>query len=101
MAQLRDKQTSAFIAEGTPLQIATLASKVGFNEVIFDDVGGDFDPQAVIDRHAAHVAALAEDDTISDEYKQSVADEAKLQRGAITAAQQSIQDARDAVENAS
>jgi hypothetical protein len=99
MAQLRDKNTSAFIAEGTPLEMATLASKIGFDEILFDDVTPNFDPQAVLDAHKVHVESIPSE--ASDEYKAKVAAEGKLRRGALKAAQQSIQDARDAVENAS
>lgn len=92
MAQLRDKQTSHLIAEGTPLEMATLASKVGFDEVVFDDVGEHFDPQTVLDAHAAVVDNIPSD--APDEYKQQVAGADKLERGAIKAANDAIAAAR-------
>lgn len=49
MAQLRDAQTSELIAEGAPLEMVLLADKLGRAEVMFDDVGEAFDPDAVLD----------------------------------------------------
>lgn len=96
MAQLRDKQTSQFIFDGTPLEVATLASKIGFDEVIFDDVTLDFDPQAVIALHAATLDAIPSD--ADEAYVAQVNAADKLPRGAIKDAQAAIQAARDAVE---
>lgn len=47
MAQLRDKLTSALLAEGTPEEMVLLANEIGMDEILFDDVGLRFDPDAV------------------------------------------------------
>lgn len=49
MAQLRDARSSALIFEGTPLEVALLAEELGRDEVLFDDVGLAFDPDAVLE----------------------------------------------------
>lgn len=98
MAQLRDSQTSAFVAEGTPLEMATLASKVGFDKVIFDDVGVDFDPQTVLDAHVELIDNIPDD--ASDEYVAGVAEMDKLPPDAVSEANAAIQSAHEAVENA-
>jgi hypothetical protein len=59
VAQLRDKTTSALIVEGTPLEVASVAQDLGFDEVLFDDVGAAFDPLAVIAAHKENVEGLA------------------------------------------
>lgn len=48
MAQLRCAQTSEFLAEGTPLQMAELGERFDGRDVTFDDVGEDFSPAAVL-----------------------------------------------------
>lgn len=48
MAQLRDAKTSELILEGTPLELALAANELGRDEVLFDDVGDHFDPDAVV-----------------------------------------------------
>lgn len=93
MAQLRDKHTSAFIAEGTPLEMALLAQKLGPDEVLFDDVGLKFDPQAVLDAHAEDVKATKEAD-VSDETKKAIQNAGKLSRGAIKSANTAVESAR-------
>lgn len=52
MAQLRDSQTSQILHDGTPLECVVLAQKIGIDEVLYDDVGEHFDPDAVL--KAAH-----------------------------------------------
>lgn len=60
MAQLRDAQTSELIAEGTPLELVTIAEELGLNtgvvgtgetadgfEALYDGVGLGFDPATV------------------------------------------------------
>lgn len=47
MAQLRDKKTSEFIAEGSPVEMVLLADEVGIDEVLFDGVGLRFNPAEV------------------------------------------------------
>lgn len=69
MVQLRDTQTSELIAEGTPLEIATIAESMAAEDILFDDVGSVgqdgrslFDPVAVrkqaADDLVGHQAAL-------------------------------------------
>jgi hypothetical protein len=58
MAQLRDKITSELLAEGTPLEVALVAELIGFDEIIFDDVGQAFDPAAVLAGHRESIANL-------------------------------------------
>lgn len=55
MAQLRDARTSEILHEGTPLEVALLAEKIGRDEVLFDDVGEGFDPDAVLEVHTSQV----------------------------------------------
>lgn len=63
--QLRDAETSELIAEGTPLEIATLAAELDPADVLFDDAGGvdrkgrsTFDPAAVRAMRADEIAGL-------------------------------------------
>lgn len=58
MAQLRDIQTSECIFTGDLSDALVLADAVGFDQVLFDDVGKDFDPEAAWADHEARVAAL-------------------------------------------
>lgn len=58
MPQLRCAQTSEILAEGTPLEIATAAEQFAKGDVIFDDVGGGFDPAAVRQMRADEIAGL-------------------------------------------
>jgi hypothetical protein len=65
MPQLRCAQTSELLAEGTPLEIATVAEAFAAGEVLFDDVGGvdrngvsTFDPAAVRKARADELAVL-------------------------------------------
>lgn len=97
MAQVRDKQTSQFLFEGTPLEAALVAKELGFNEVIFDDVTLDFDPQAVIDFHEATKDAAS--DAGSPEYVAKVEADGTLDTAAVSDAVGALQAARDAVEN--
>lgn len=62
MAQLRDIHTSEFVFEGTPEECVLVAEKIGRDEVLFDDVGLGFDPDAVLkarDENLASVEALS------------------------------------------
>jgi hypothetical protein len=63
MAQLRDAHTSELIAEGTPLELAVLAEELGRDEVLFDGVGTEFDPDAVLDAARQRAAELDTVDT--------------------------------------
>jgi hypothetical protein len=63
--QLRDAQTSELIAEGTPLEVATLAAEMDPADVLFDGAGGvdtrgvsTFDPAEVRRVRAAELDAL-------------------------------------------
>lgn len=48
MAQLRDKQTSEVVFEGTPTECVLLADQLGNDdETLYDDVGSGFDADAV------------------------------------------------------
>lgn len=73
MAQLRDAHTSALIAEGTPVELVTIADELGLNagivgidetadelglDVIYDDVGLGFDPDAVRQARDENIAGL-------------------------------------------
>lgn len=64
-AQLRDRQTSELIAEGTPAQIARAAQSFDAADVLFDDlgaVGADgaslFDSGATVAQHDVQIAAV-------------------------------------------
>jgi hypothetical protein len=48
MAQLRDAQTSQFIAQGSAHEMVLLANDIGMAEVLFDDVGAAFNPTEVL-----------------------------------------------------
>lgn len=71
MAQLRDAKTSALIAEGTPNELVTIADELGLNagvvgigetadglDAIYDDVGLDFNPDAVRQARDERIAGL-------------------------------------------
>lgn len=58
MAQLRDKKTSQIIFEGSALEVAALAEKLGLNEILFDDVGDGFNHKEVLDTHSEEVSSL-------------------------------------------
>lgn len=56
--QLRCAQTSELLAEGTPLEIATLADVFPRDEVVFDGVSPEFDPAAVRKGREDEIAGL-------------------------------------------
>jgi len=82
MAQLRDARTSELIAEGTPQEVVLLADRLGHDEILFDDVGLNFDPDAVRQAYQENLdglvaAAKAEDDKETRErLEQAAADAA-------------------------
>lgn len=76
MAQLRDKVTSQIIFEGTPEQVARMAADIGQDEVIFDDVGAAFDPQAVIVASNTNLAGLEQAATEAPEEDRSSIEDA-------------------------
>lgn len=104
MAQLRDAQTSALILEGTPLELALAADELGRDEVLFDDVGPAFDPDAVVEAHkerAASLTAAAKDAKGEDRKRlEAAAKDAtsalKLERRAIESASKALERARAA-----
>lgn len=49
MAILRDAQTGQGIATGTPAEMVALADELGRDNILFDDVGELFDPDAVLE----------------------------------------------------
>lgn len=58
MAQLRCARTSELLLEGTPLEVVTAGGQFAAGEVIYDDVGPRFDPDAVRRAHADAVAGF-------------------------------------------
>ena len=48
MAQLRDSVSSALLFEGSVEACVLLATEIGADEVLYDGVGLDFDPEAVL-----------------------------------------------------
>lgn len=58
MAQLRDIRTSECVFEGTPEECVFVAEKLGRDEVLFDDVGLNFDPDAVLTAHADNLTSF-------------------------------------------
>jgi hypothetical protein len=58
MAQLRDVKTSEVLHEGTPLEVVLIADEIGRDEILFDDVGEGFSPDAVSATQTETIAAL-------------------------------------------
>lgn len=78
MAQLRDKKTSEVIFEGTPVEVASMAQKVGFDEILFDGVSQEFDPSSVLKSFTEETESLksiAKSD--EDDLKESAAAKVK------------------------
>lgn len=91
MAQLRDSQTSQAVFEGSPLEAALVAAHIGdlggqvvqpdeapdaAFDVLFDDVGLGFDPDAVREAHQADLDALrsaAADPDVDDDTRAAAA----------------------------
>lgn len=48
MPQLRDALTSELVAEGTPEELVLIAQQFPTGEVIYDGVGAEFNPDAVL-----------------------------------------------------
>lgn len=82
MAQLRDAETSEIIAEGTPFELVTIAGEIGDDEVVYDDVGEAFDPDAVRKAHDEDLAGLdsAAAEADADAAKAKNADERKSRK---------------------
>lgn len=121
--QMRCAQTSELIAEGTPLEIATLAAELDAADILFDDAGwvdadgkSLFDPAVVREIRAAEMtsleAAIAElpveadsDDPGVRERRRVLRDTLRERRDRIAAgremrsvARQTMQDARARVD---
>jgi hypothetical protein len=83
MAQLRDAQTSELIAEGDALDLVVIADELGFDEVLFDDVGEHFDPAAALEERRGRAPALDEvaaSASVDDDGRARAADAAKRER---------------------
>lgn len=100
--QLRCAQTSELIAEGTPLEIATVAQDFADGDVLFDGVGGTFDPAAVRkfrnDEIAGLQAALARGDAGED--AEALRATLKERRDRIAAGKAKVASARQAMQDA-
>lgn len=104
MAQLRDIQTSQILHEGTPLECVAIALQLGVENILFDDVGLDFNHDAVWQATQEQQAALAsvaqsdsEDQDLKseaqaslDELKKTIAD-AEAQAQDVASRQAAIQ----------
>lgn len=97
--QLRDSQTSALLAEGTPLEIATLAAEFADGDVLFDGAGGVnpagvslFDPAEVRSSRADEITRLI---AAIDELADEATDERRRHRAALRA---TLQDRRDRIK---
>lgn len=122
MAQLRDSQTSALIAEGTPNELVTIAEAMGLKagvvpagetaeglDAIYDDVGLSFDPDAAQKSRDERIDGLKKastktatpDDTQRESIKASHAAavaEVEEAKGKTEAVQSRIDAARSLVE---
>jgi hypothetical protein len=110
--QLRDAQTSELIAEGTPLEIATLAESMAAEDVLFDDAGPvDKDGRSLFD--SAAVRRQAEDDLAghqatfdalpakaSDEDREALRTVIKERKDRIAAGKAKVAGARQAMQDA-
>jgi hypothetical protein len=77
MAQLRDAQTSQYMADGSPDEMVLLAEEIGRAEVLFDGVGLAFDPAATLASHRDRViASKRPTDGLAAEEKEQVAKDA-------------------------
>jgi hypothetical protein len=100
MAVLRDKVTSAPLFEGSAVEAVLVADQLGRDEVIFDDVGAEFDPDAVITAHDENIstaqATLSSSDADADdkERAQATVDSAPSVDDVVPAAQDALTEAR-------
>lgn len=88
MAQLRDKETSELVFEGTPLECAALADEIGAKEVLFDDVGPNFDPKATLKAHDDNVKGLeavakSSNESLTADDRKNASNQAKTLRDEI------------------
>lgn len=106
MAQLRDAQTSEFLHQGSPTEMVLLAERLGRDQVIFDDVGLSFDPDAVLAEYKAELSGLklaARDPGTPYVTEDHVAGLLSLERAAdnkVSEVKQSMREARERSEKA-
>ena len=77
MAQVRDSRTSELIFEGTPLECVRVADDIGRDECLFDDVGLQFDPDAVLKsarEEREGLAAASTSQEVAEETRNSIKD---------------------------
>lgn len=110
--QVRDAQTSELIAEGTPLEIATLVADMDATEILFDDAGAVdsdgrslFDPSAVRQVRADEIAGLqaaldALPPKAPPEEREALRATLKDRRDRIAAGKAKVAGARQAAQNA-
>lgn len=116
MAQLRDAHTSELVAEGDPLALVHVARELGKRavvaqageelpddaELLYDDVGVGFNPDAVLEANADNldglreVARSEEDDRVRDTAEQNV----RRIEGTIAAAREAAGGVDRVVESA-
>lgn len=127
MAQLRDAKTSEIVHEGTPLECVLVAQGIGKAEVaeqrdigddkpiknaelVYDDVGMGFDPQAVLDHHEEKVAGLegaaaaakkADERKALAKARDDAKAEGKVERKHVDRAKRAVEAARARLDEAS
>lgn len=99
MAILRDRLTSAPLFEGSPVEVVLAAEKLGRAEVLFDDVGLEFNPDAVLQAHqetleVAEQTVLAPDDDEAKQRAQAALDSAPSIDDSIQNIQNALAEAR-------
>ena len=119
MATLRDAQTSEIVFEGTPLECvvharelggATVAPQLGPGErwecpaeLIYDDVGLAFDPDAVLQaakENALGLEAASADAELDREERERLGEHASRAAGALEAEPRRVREASAAIEAA-
>ncbi len=103
MAQLRDAKTSEIMFEGTPLECVLLADEIGRDEVLFDDVGLAFDPDAVKKSHDDEIDGLtsvAADKNYPDGERDSARESLKAHKAASAVTKKKIDAAKKAMKEA-
>lgn len=120
MARLRDARTSEIVFEGTPVECVVHARELGGatvapmldageeiwdcpTDLIYDDVGLDFDPDAVLqgaEEQATGLEALAADPDVEDAYRDRVEEAARSANAKLEADPASLDAAKAALERA-
>lgn len=119
MARLRDARTSEIVFEGTPLECVVLAGKMGGatvapelkageewkcpTELIYDDVGMGFDPDAVLagaEESATGLEAAAADLAYDDDERERLAEHAEAAAAALDTDDSTVREASAAVDAA-